>query len=194
MLRKSVTHCVHIAWLGAFMTPIVSAEMLFTDVTASANIRHTHSHPSIEDYWQEDFSWMTGGAVAEDFDGDGWVDLYCLQGGNSPNLLYINQGDGTFRNEASTRGGALTGPHIGTCAADFDSDGDIDLFISSSIAPHILLLNNGSGIFTQSPQVFSEPSNGAASPSWGDTNNDGLLDLALGAWRRGDLGNTKLYC
>ena len=50
---------------------------------------------------------MVGGAVAEDFDGDGWVDLFVLRGGEAPSLLYINQMDGTFAEEAQARGADL---------------------------------------------------------------------------------------
>ena len=114
-------------------------EMHFTNVTAAANILHTHSHAPGTTFENPEFGRMTGGAVAEDFDGDGWTDLYVLQGGASPNLLYMNQGDGTFTNQAATRGAALTGNHVGACAADYDGDGDIDIFISSATAPHLLL-------------------------------------------------------
>ena len=48
-----------------------------------------------------------GGAVAEDFDGDGWIDLFALRGGDAPSALYMNRGDGTFSEEASERGAAL---------------------------------------------------------------------------------------
>lgn len=180
-----------ISLLAAALTS--SAEMAFTDVTTPAGIHHVHSHPDLSAYDSEHFSWMTGGAVAEDFDGDGWIDLYVLQGGVSANLLYINQGDGTFIDEAAARGLDLTGPHVGVCAADYDRDGDLDIFISNSTGGHHLLLNDGSGMFSDSGQSFPLPQSNATSPSWCDINNDGQLDLALGAWRRLGLGDTKIY-
>ena len=176
--------------------------MHFTDVTADAGILHTHSHDAIEELFAGDsialdYSQMSGGAVAEDFDGDGWIDLYVLKGGDAPNLLYINQRDGTFADEAPLRGADVTGAHMGTAAADYDSDGDIDLFISSAIAPHLLLLNDGTGTFTPSPQTFSLPATRATSPNWGDLNNDGLLELSLGSWhsgrRPGSADNIQIY-
>jgi hypothetical protein len=154
----------------------------FTDVTAEAGINHLHSHTAIGAFTQVDHALITGGAVAEDFDGDGWIDLYVLQGGDAPNLLYINQRDGTFRDEAAPRGADLTGYHVGVAAADYDNDGDIDIFISSATAPHVLLINDGSGHFTVSDQSFLYPEVGASSPSWVDIDNDGHLELALGPW------------
>jgi hypothetical protein len=172
--------------------PAAHGEMHFTNVTAAANILHTHSHAPGTTFENPEFGRMTGGAVAEDFDGDGWTDLYVLQGGEFPNLLYMNQGDGTFANQAATRGAALTGNHVGACAADYDNDGDIDIFISSATAPHLLLVNDGGGYFTVDPQMFTTPATFATSPSWGDIDNDGKLDLALGAWKNGGLGDLKI--
>lgn len=173
--------------------------MLFTDVTPDANILHTHSHVGDAGYFEAgepfglDYAQLTGGAVAEDFDGDGWIDLYVLQGGDSANLLYINQRDGTFTDEAQARGVDLVGAQMGVAAADFDSDGDVDIFISAAVAPHILLINDGTGSFQTDTQVFSLPATRATSPSWGDIDNDGLLDLALGAWISGRGNNTENY-
>lgn len=163
--------------------------MAFTDVTIAAGITHVYSQPVIPSpantlagIFEEEYLRMTGGAVAEDFDGDGWIDLYVLQGGISGNLLYMNQRNGTFSESALARGAGLTGIHMGVAAADFDNDGDIDIFISCRESPHLLLINDGTGHFASQTTWFSEPTEFATSPSWGDINNDGLLDLALGAW------------
>ena len=174
------------------IAPTISlAEMQFTDVTIAANILHTYN--AVGDFGHQEYTWMTGGAVAEDFDGDGWIDIYVLQGGELPNLLYLNQQDGTFLDEASNRGAALVGAHVGACAADFDGDGDIDIFVSAATSPHILLINDGLGYFSVNSQGINEPSFGATSPSWGDLDNDGLLDLMLGAWRDEGKGDLKIY-
>lgn len=186
-------------WAAALLVVVANtspAAMDFTEVTAAANINHTFSYPQDplpHGFSNQDHAWFSGGAVAEDFDGDGWVDLYVLQGGTVPNLLYMNQQDGTFLDEAATRGTDLTGAHFGASAADFDGDGDIDLFISSVSSPHILLLNDGSGVFSASPQVFNTSTSFATSPSWGDLNNDGLLDLAFGSWHALGLGDLDVY-
>lgn len=164
----------------------LSAAMQFSDVTVASGITHTYSQPSDTVFGDLHYEWMTGGAVAEDFDGDGWVDLYILQGGVSANHLYLNQRDGTFLERATERGLDYQGVHMAVTAADYDSDGDIDIFISSAEPPHLLLINDGTGHFTLSSTNFSSPASFAVSPSWGDIDNDGLLDLALGAWTIGD--------
>ncbi|NDV60967.1 hypothetical protein G0Q06_00725 [Puniceicoccales bacterium CK1056] len=183
-MKVSMFRCHPIS--GIFLlasTSVAFSAMQFTDVTTEANILHTHAYEPIESIALEDYAQISGGAVAEDFNGDGWIDLYVLQGGDSPNLLYINQKDGTFSDEASARGAGLTGPYMGACAADYDADGDIDIFISGAEPPHSLLINDGTGSFTVDQQQIDQPLATVTSPSWGDIDNDGLLELSLGSWR-----------
>ena len=165
-----------------FASRAFAAAMDFTDVTSTAGITHTHSHAIGASFWDPEQGWMTGGAVAEDFNNDGWMDLYVLQGGLSANLLYINQQNGTFVDQAAPGGAGLTGNHVGVCAADYDSDGDVDIFISAAdttVSPHVLLLNDGTGNFTvDAVNTFAQPVLGASSPSWGDFNNDGRRSRA----------------
>jgi hypothetical protein len=169
----------------------------FTDVTSSAGITHLYEqHPDNLDpsiSLDMEFPVMMGGAVAEDFDGDGWEDLYVLQGGLSGNVLYINQQDGTFVEEAAARGADQVGLYTGVSAADYDSDGDVDLFVSVASGPHLLLTNDGSGHFTSDTTQFTEPSHRSSSPSWADVNGDGQLDVALGAWESGSGGDIQIY-
>lgn len=155
--------------------------MVFTDVTSSANILHEYYNVALDAHGDIENGLIAGGAVAEDFDGDGWIDLFVLQGGGSPDHLYMNQGDGTFVDEASSRGAAVTGRHMGVCAADYDNDGDVDIFISSFPGPHHLLINSGSGTFTRNSTMVTLPSVSSSSPSFGDLDNDGHLELALGS-------------
>ena len=156
--------------------------MRFTDVTLSAGLTHTHSPPEtlLDKTEPPD---MVGGAVAEDFNGDGWVDIFVLRGGEAPSLMYMNRQNGSFSEEAVTRGANLpTKWGVAAAAADYDNDGDIDIVVAGQQAPHYLLINDGSGKFSVNDTMITEPKMFATSPSWGDANNDGLLELALGEW------------
>ena len=156
--------------------------MRFTDVTRQAGITYRHTVP-VPLSGKLEPPRMIGGAVAEDFDGDGWVDLFVLRGGEAPSLLYMNQGDGTFTEAAKARGADLpTKLGAAAAAADFDNDGDIDIVVANQTAPHYLLINGGAGQFTVDATMLTEPQRFATSPSWGDVNNDGMLELVLGEW------------
>lgn len=92
----------------------------FEDVTAAAGIKNENK-------------WYTGVTMA-DVNGDGWLDIYvCNSGGlvgyNRPNDLYINQRNGTFKEEAAAYG--LDDRGLTTHAAffDYDHDGDLDCFV-----------------------------------------------------------------
>ena len=157
-------------------------ETRFTDVTARAGIFHTHAPPQLLMDKTEPH-YMVGGAAAEDFDGDGWVDLFVLRGGEAPSVLYMNMRDGTFRDEAAARGADLpTRYGGGAAAADYDNDGDVDIAVSAMRPPHYLLINDGAGNFSADSATLTEPRMFATSPSWGDLDGDGALELALGAW------------
>ncbi len=167
------------------------APMRFTEVTAEAGITHVFSHNAQETTAPE--LEMSGGAVAEDFNGDGSIDLYVHQGGEYANLLYINNGDGTFTDEAQARGVDLTIDGMGACAADYDNDGDVDIFVTTLNGPHYLLTNDGTGNFAIDSRAITGLRVNATSPSWGDIDNDGLLDLSIGLWQRGVWGNLFLF-
>ncbi len=126
------------------------------------------------------------GAVSADFDGDGWPDLYVANDG-MPNQLWINQKDGTFLDDALLAGCAVNRDgtaeaSMGVDAADFDADGDFDVFVSHlSGETHTLYVNDGTGFFTDmsSDSGFGGTSLAATGfgTHWLDVDNDGALDL-----------------
>ena len=74
------------------------------------------------------------GVVCADFDNDGWIDIY-VANDRDPNLLWANQGDGTFTEDATILGLAYSGMGLaeagmGVTAGDADNDGDLDLFVT----------------------------------------------------------------
>jgi hypothetical protein len=128
------------------------------------------------------------GVVTADFNGDGWPDVYVGNDG-LPNQLWMNQGDGTFVNDALLAGCAVNWEgqpeaSMGIDAGDVDGDGDEDLFMAHLTGEtNTLYLNDGSGLFRDSTRELD-----LGNPSWGftsfgtgwiDYDNDGRLDLAV---------------
>jgi enediyne biosynthesis protein E4 len=137
---------------------------------------------------------MTGGfgpalgIVAADFDGDDLVDLYVANDGE-PNNLWLNQGDGTFRDEALFAGAAVdesgrSQGSMGVDAGDFDGDGDLDLFMTHlAQETNTLYRNDGSGLFEDwsAESGLGGPSLAmtAFGTAWFDYDNDGWLDVLI---------------
>ena len=126
------------------------------------------------------------GVAAFDADGNGWTDVYVANDGE-PNQLWMNQGDGRFRNGALLAGAALndsgrTEGSMGVDVGDFDGDGDDDLFMTHlTRETNTLYVNDGHGLFEDRTATL-----GLAAPSlaytgfgtgWLDFDNDGWLDL-----------------
>ena len=162
--------------------------LLFSNVTTEVGITHEFTMPTVF----TETSWIVGGAVAEDFDGDGLIDLYSLQGGTGTNHLYLNNGDGTFTNATGLRGLNLSADFSGAAAADYDNDGDIDICLTRIGAAPLLLTNNGTGFFGEVADAITNPTINVMSPSWGDIDNNGYLDLAVGQWNQ-NAENFYLY-
>lgn len=128
------------------------------------------------------------GVVATDFDGDGDVDLFVANDGDA-NQLWLNQGDGTFVDEADLAGVSVNmdgaeEASMGVDAADLDGDGDEDLFMTHLIQEtNTLYINDGQGWFEDRTINF-----GLAGPSMPltgfgtgflDYDNDGWLDILV---------------
>ena len=97
-----------------------------------------------------------GGLALLDYDGDGWLDIYFANGNEftkppSPqvaNVLYRNNHDGTFTDVTAAAGVGDAGFGQGCCAADYDNDGDTDLYVSNW-GPDRFYRNDGDGKFTE---------------------------------------------
>ena len=141
------------------------------------------------------------GAIFFDADGDRDLDLFVVSGGNEfektdPNLkdrLYINKGKGNFIKSKGNLPDYVTSGSI-VKAADYDSDGDLDLFVGGRILPNeypyapqsLLLQNNGIGVFqdvTESIATGLKNIGMVSDALWTDFNGDNLPDLMLvGEW------------
>jgi len=129
------------------------------------------------------------GTAFGDYDNDGDLDLYGAQSGS--NKLYRNNGNGTFTDVTAAAG--VAGPSAtskGVMWADYDNDGDLDLYVAQENAANSLYENNGDGTFTD---VAEDAGVADASASygvtWEDYDLDGDLDLFVG----NSSGRSRLY-
>ena len=145
----------------------------FEDVTEKAGVGGT---PGV---W-------TQGATFVDINNSGRLDIYVCRY-NAPNLLYINQGDGTFKEMAHEYGLDVVDSSVMAAFSDYDRNGWLDLYIATNILnittrPNgqrgILLHNNRNGTFTNVTQgsgITGESQSHSA--TWWDYDNDGWPDL-----------------
>jgi len=120
-----------------------------------------------------------------DIDHDGWDDLYIMVR-LGKNILLHNQGDGTFVEQATEHQLSFAGNSTCGVFADFDNDGDCDLMLGRSIE-RMLYLENEGGRFQPVEQRKTELPFLATSLAAADYDGDGLLDLYVTTYRRGDL-------
>ena len=176
--RSSVVHRGFAASFGfvivcAALTIRSAAAELYVDVTDASGIDFVHSNGATGE--KQYCEVMGSGVCFLDYDGDGRQDLYFVTS-VGPNRLYRNLGELRFEDvtKQTNTGDASYG--MGAAAADYDNDGDADLFVTN-FGPNRLLRNDG-GTFTDVSDAA-----GVADPAFGagaaflDADHDGLLDL-----------------
>ena len=148
---------------------------LFSEVSIPAGTAITK--PAFGNPGSDGFTYR--GAVAADFNNDGWIDLFVC--GSEHNFLYLNDGAGHFRDASAQVGLDQIDPCVGAVALDYDNDGDEDLFLTS-IGPQMLLKNHFAEDHTLHFEDVSVKA-GVARPAIGfsaavgDVNGDGLPDI-----------------
>lgn len=215
--RRQFLHALSAAAIGQSLAPTLvradaPATPIFSDVTAEAGITWRQFNGISPDRYL--IETMGGGVALFDFDDDGWLDIFLLNGGETPrgksaqplqNALYRNLGNGKFVDVAAEAGlNKLKNYQMGLAVADFDNDGHQDIFITGF--PNCTLYhNNGNGTFTDVTADAGVQNAGrwASGAAWFDYDRDGFLDLVVcnyadfsfeGAAPKCEYVNVRTYC
>ena len=166
-----------IALLAACDAPPPPAR--FTEVAAASGLDfELRSGGQVKNYILES---KGGGGGFLDYDGDGWLDIYLVNGGQfgapaPPNALYRNRGNGAFDDYTQAAGVGDDQWGMGCAVGDFDNDGDSDLYVTN-YGPNALYRNDG-GTFGEVGRAAGVDLAGwSTSATFGDYDRDGDLDL-----------------
>jgi hypothetical protein len=147
-----------------------------------------------------DSTGLITGVAGSDYDADGDLDLF-LSRDDATSLFFRNTGDSKFEELAGNSvGGFVDRRASGGAFADYDNDGDLDLYLidgAEKIGTNYLYLNTGSGVFSRvetadAGMLTGQPGNSPAA-AWADYDNDGFLDLFVSNFGSGSGGANSLY-
>jgi len=172
---------------------------VFRDVAAQTGLVFRHDRGTTPEHHLPEI--MGSGLAWLDYDNDGWMDLYVVQSGPFPpqgsakarDRLFHNEGGKRFVDVTEKAGIRDTSYGLGAAAADFDNDGNVDLFVSN-YGGNILYRNDGNGTFTDvtSKSGVDGPRFSTAA-AWGDYDGDGDLDLYVCQYAD-DRKDKDLFC
>ena len=180
----------------------------FSDVTSAAGIRFTHNSGAFgKKYLPET---MGAGCAFLDVDNDGWQDLLFVQSSHWPGrkgapsvpALYRNNRNGTFTDVTRASGLAVEMYGLGVAAADFDNDGDVDVYITA-LGSNRLFRNTGGRFEDVTARAGVGDPGFSTSAMWFDYDRDGRLDLFVANYVEWSLekdlfcaldGRNKSYC
>ena len=156
----------------------------FRDVARERGVDFVHVNGASDDKYFPEI--MGSGGLFLDFDDDGWLDIFVVDGGSladsavarrARHRLFRNRGNGSYEDVTAASGVRPRGYGMGACAGDIDNNGSIDLYVTN-VGPNLLYRNDGRGRFTEIPNA-----GGAAGDRWStscaflDIDRDGSLDL-----------------
>ena len=188
---RLVTFSLLVAGFASGVPALKFDPVVFEEVAASRGVRFvTNSSRSPRKHQPET---MVSGVALFDYDNDGWLDIYVVNGAKLPGLeksgpeywnrLFRNNGDGTFQDVTATARVAGRGYDLGVATGDYDNDGRTDLFVAG-LRRNTLFHNNGDGTFSDVTEAAGlarpDPRYGtlwAVAASFLDYDHDGRLDL-----------------
>jgi hypothetical protein len=201
------TGAPHAAVKDALSRPITAggfvdgAPVVFANITKLAGLdkfRHRSGTPAKPTILET----MGSGVALLDYDNDGWLDIYLLNGstvdalkGQEPApraMLLHNNHDGTFTDVTAKAGVANERWGFGVAVADYDNDGWPDVYVAN-FGKNRLYHNNHDGTFTDVAEKAGVALGGwSAGPTWGDYDHDGLLDLFVPGYVKFDVNNPPI--
>ena len=201
------TGMAHAPVKDAFSRPITAggfvngAPVVFDDVTRQSGLDKFHHRSGGAE--KKTIIEVPGSGVALlDYDNDGWLDIYLLNGstfaalsGKEPApraMLLHNNHDGTFSDVTEKAGVANERWGFGVAIADYDNDGFADIYVAN-FGKNRLYHNNHDGTFTDVAEKAGVALGGwSAGPTWGDYDHDGLLDLFVPGYLKFDPAHLPL--
>jgi hypothetical protein len=189
--------------------PAAPAFVTFTDVTAPSGITFRHTSGAFGKKFLPET--LGSGAAFLDVDNDGWQDILFVNSKNWPShpgpaafpALYRNNQNGTFTDVTRQSGLAVEMYGMGVAAADYDNDGNVDVYITG-LGRNYLFRNTGGGKFVDVTAAAGVASSGfSTAAAWFDYDHDGRLDLFVAHYVDWSIdhdlfctldGKTKSYC
>jgi hypothetical protein len=206
-MRQCFLYLLATAVLLAGWMQTSTPQIRFEEIAERANLKFTTSSSPTPNKNQVET--MVAGVALFDYDNDGYLDVYVVNGAAIPlltkesptywNRLFHNNHDGTFTDVTEKAGVAGSGYGMGVAVGDYDNDGWPDLFVAN-VTGNQLFHNNGDGTFTDVTAragVEGAKLDGkkmwSAGAGWFDYNNDGLLDLFVVNYCKWEV-NKDPYC
>ncbi len=178
--------------------PVIDKDRWFVEITDEVGLRFVHD-AAVEGYRFEEAT--PPGCALFDYDGDGRLDLYLINGGAAhrdpaaapvTDRLFRQQSDGTFADVTEEAGVRESAYGMGCANGDYDNDGDQDLYVTN-LGPDRLLRNNGDGTFSDVTDAAGIRNDlWAVSAAFFDYDRDGLLDLFVSNYVL-DSGSARCY-
>lgn len=155
-------------------------DIVFVDVSEAAGIDATHR--GVWDVYDQKVGYLAAGQAWGDYDGDGWLDLY-VTGNLDGNVLYRNEGDGTFSRSPYSDTVALPGVTSGGATwSDVDNSGWPDLLVVNDGRNALFRNLDGHGFENVTDAAGLHGLAKSKGAAWGDFDGDGYVDLYVVNW------------